>query len=62
MTAEAIEALFAHRNEAWARRDAAALAADYAEDCGWVDGMTASEVVKDSPGVSARVRPLLGLG
>jgi steroid delta-isomerase-like uncharacterized protein len=33
MTREAIVALFNRRNEAYDRRDAAALAADYADDC-----------------------------
>jgi steroid delta-isomerase-like uncharacterized protein len=33
MTREQIEALFARRQEAWNRLDAAALAADYSDDC-----------------------------
>src|SRR5688572_12306506 len=33
MTGREIRALFARRDQAWALRDAVALAADYAEDC-----------------------------
>jgi steroid delta-isomerase-like uncharacterized protein len=52
MTRDAIVDLFARREEAWKRRDAGALAADYAEDCvlespmaGTVSGRTEIERV-----------------